>query len=253
MGKNCKAPSSKAIVHRSHSSLTTNKSVMLRLITTLFVSALLFVLLGCGGAASSGSGQIRFIHLVADGPAFDAFADFAVDPLASNRVFKEAGGYQSVKSLAQNVDVFVAGTSNVVASIPISPGQGERLSLLMVGPYSGVGYLLLGDNVAIPSSGNVKLRLVMAAASATSVDIYITAPSDPLPSTPNFDNVAFGGQTGFLELLAGSYRIRVTNSTNQTVLLDSGTITLAAGQIKTWAAVDKDGGGTPLQGVLYNN
>ncbi|MBX3119155.1 MAG: DUF4397 domain-containing protein [Fimbriimonadaceae bacterium] len=226
---------------------------MKRLFFLTLLTSLLVAGLGCGGAANSGNARIRFIHLVADGPALDVFADFSGDPLATGKVFKEAGSYQTTKSVAQNIDVLVSGTSNLVTSLPITPGQNEKLSFLLVGTNAGIGTLLLSDNTSAPATGSVKLRLVFAAPAVGPVDVYITAPADPLPLNPNFNDMAFGSQTGYLEGPAGSYRVRITGANNQTVILDSGTITLAAGNIKTWIAVDKNGGGLPLQGVLYTD
>ncbi len=227
---------------------------MKRLLFPSIVALGLALLAGCGGSTgSSGNASLRVIHLIADGSAYDAYADFSVDPLASSIAFKGSGGYQTVKAVTQSVDIFLAGTNSVFTTAAMSPGTGEKLSLLLLGSESNPQTLLISDITAAPPTGSVKLRLIHAGSSVNTVDVYITAPADPLPATPTYDDFNFGSQTGYLQGLAGSYRVRVTKSGNQTVILDSGTITLNSGDIKSWVIADKNGGGTPLQGVIYND
>src|SRR5207302_3199833 len=65
----------------------------------------------------------------------------------------------------------------------------------------------------LPSTGNVKLRLVNASPAAGSVDIYVTAPAASLAtSTPSLTNVPFKTASSYLTMLAGSYEIRVTTT-----------------------------------------
>jgi hypothetical protein len=47
----------------------------------------------------------------------------------------------------------------------------------------------------------------------------------------------------------GDYEVRVTPWNSNTVMIDSGTLTLGAGQVRTVIAVDAAGGGEPY-GVM---
>lgn len=227
---------------------------MKRFSVVAFVIFSLTFVLGCGGAAGgSGSSQIRAVHFIPDAPALDVLADFSGDPLATAAIYTETGGYKKIQNVTQNIEVLLNGTSTVISSIAMAPGEGQKLSLFLVGSLASPDYLLFGDNTTVPASGKVKLRLIMASPTAGTVDIYITNPGDPLPTTPTYDNYVFGNNTGYLEGLAGSYRIRITGSNNQTVKLDTGAISLASGVIKTWVLADSAGGGLPLQGVLLQD
>ena len=52
---------------------------------------------------------------------------------------------------------------------------------------------------------------------------------------------------------AGSYQIRVTPTGSRTVAIDSGTVALTAGQIRTVVAVDNSGGGSPFGAIILKD
>ena len=49
---------------------------------------------------------------------------------------------------------------------------------------------------------------------------------------------------------AGNYQVRITPTGTKTVAIDTGALTLAAGQIRTGIAVEAPGGGAPLTALL---
>jgi hypothetical protein len=86
------------------------------------------------------------------------------------------------------------------------------------------------------------------------VDIYITAPgADLAGETPALSGVDFGDVSGYIEAPAGDYQVRVTPAGSTTVVIDSGTLTLASGQIRTAVAVDAAGGGGPFDLLLLED
>ena len=56
----------------------------------------------------------------------------------------------------------------------------------------------------------------------------------------------FGDVADSVESLAGDYQVRVTPAGIKTVVIDSGTLTLSSGQVRTAIAVDAAGGGAPF-------
>ncbi|WP_233078171.1 DUF4397 domain-containing protein [Rheinheimera soli] len=89
------------------------------------------------------------------------------------------------------------------------------------------------------SSGNVRLRVVHAAASAPTVDVHLTAPADTLSAGTVAATLEFSDATGDVTVPAGDYRVRITPAGNlTTVVFDSGTVALASGSDLTVAALD---------------
>jgi len=93
----------------------------------------------------------------------------------------------------------------------------------------------------------VKVRAIHGAPSAPAGDIYVTAPGADLSGeTPALSGVEFGDVADYIEAPAGDYQVRVTLAGTRTVVIDSGPLTLASGQVRTAIAVDAAGGGGPF-------
>jgi hypothetical protein len=58
--------------------------------------------------------------------------------------------------------------------------------------------------------------------------------------------VEFGDVADYIEAPAGDYQVRVTPAGTKTVVIDSGTLALSIGQVRTAIAVDAAGGGAPF-------
>jgi hypothetical protein len=122
------------------------------------------------------------------------------------------------------------------------------------GLVSDIAPIVLEDDNSAPATGNVKVRAIHGAPSAPAVDIYVTAPgADLLATTPVLANVAFGDVADYIEAPAGDYQVRVTPAGSKTVVIDSGTLTLASGQVRTAIAVDAAGGGAPFDLLLFSD
>jgi hypothetical protein len=94
--------------------------------------------------------------------------------------------------------------------------------------------------------------MVHLAPGGPALDLYYTGPSDALTTaTPIATAVAFTGSTGYLTPAIGTGRIRVTQAGTKTVLIDSGTLTFATGQVSTLFVLGNpaNGGGAPYSGV----
>jgi hypothetical protein len=123
--------------------------------------------------------------------------------------------------------------------------------VIATGPVAAIAPLVLEDDLTTPAAGNIKLRLVHASPTAGPVDIYVTAPGADLTTvTPTLANVPFRAASDYLEVPAGTYRVRITPAGSKTVAIDVDGVTLTSGQIRTAVAVDAPGGGAPLGAIL---
>jgi hypothetical protein len=221
-----------------------------------------YVLLALGFAISSGcddddpvapgtqSARLRVLHGSPDGPAVDVLVDGQV--VQNGLTFKDYSPYLQVAAGARNIKVRASANPSLVV-IDATPTLAANTDYTVIARNEVAtieAWLLTDDNTA-PSTGQVKLRLVHAAPGAPTVDIYVTEPSADLSaSTPVLSDVPYAVASGYLAVPAGTYRVRVVPANTTTVAIDSGSLTLSAGQIRTAVAVDAPGGGSPFGAVV---
>ena len=200
-------------------------------------------------AAPAATAQLRVVHASPDAPNVDVLVDDAA--ALTDVPFKAASDYLDLPAGARNVKVRATGTSTVVIDQNATVTAGRTYTVLATGRLASIAPLVLEDDLTNPAAGNVKLRLVHASPTAGNVDIYVTAPAaDLATAAPTLSNVAFLAASDYLEVPAGTYRVRITPVGTKTVAIDVNNVALAAGQIRTAVAVDAPGGGAPLGAIL---
>ena len=193
--------------------------------------------------------QLRVVHASPDAPNVDVLLDNA--PVLTNVAYKVASSYLEVPSGSRNLKVRATGTSTVVIDQNGTLDQNGFYTVLATGRVASIAPLVLTDDQTSPASGKIRLRLVHASPTAGNVDIYVTAPTaDIATATPTLANVAFRAASNYLEVPAGTYRVRITPAGTKTVAIDVNNVALAAGQVRTAVAVDAPGGGAPLGAIL---
>jgi hypothetical protein len=193
--------------------------------------------------------QLRVVHASPDAPNVDVLVDNA--PVLTNVAYKVASSYLEVPSGSRNLKVRATGTATVVIDQNGTLDQNGFYTVLATGRVASIAPLVLTDDQTSPASGNIRLRLVHASPTAGNVDIYVTAPTaDIATATPTLANVAFRAASNYLEVPAGTYRVRITPAGTKTVAIDVNNVALAAGQVRTAVAVDAPGGGAPLGAIL---
>lgn len=193
--------------------------------------------------------RLRAVHLSPDAPNVDILVNGS--QVASDVAYEENTGYLTVPSGTTDILVQPVGTN--VNAIDASPDLDPNTdyTVLAANLVADIEPILLTDNNQAPTSGNVKVRIVHGAPSAPAVDVYVTAPgADLATATPTLTNVSFGVASGYLSVPAGSYQIRVTPTGTKTVVIDSGSVPLASGQIRTVIATDAPGGGAPFGAII---
>ena len=211
----------------------------------LALASLLFAL-GCG---SDSNARLRVVHASPDAPNVDVFV--GNNTFATNVPYATAPQYQTVNTGTQTVKITATGSSTAVISSDQNFTSKTDYTALAVGDVANISLLALQDDNSAPASGQVKVRIVHASPSAGPVDVYVTVPgADITTATPTLTNVPFKGVSQYLAVAAGNYQVRVTPTGTKTVAIDSGALTLTAGQIRTAVALDAKGGGLPLQAIV---
>ena len=196
--------------------------------------------------------RLRAVHLSPDAPNVDISVNG--EQVATDVAYLEDTGYLTVPSGTTDIEVEAVGSN--VAAIAASPDldADTDYTVLAGNLLADIEPILLTDDNTAPTAGNVKVRVVHGAPSAPAVDVYVTAPgADIATATPTLSNVSFGVASGYLSVPAGSYQIRVTPAGTKDVVIDSGSVPLAAGIVRTVIATDAAGGGAPFGAIILDD
>jgi hypothetical protein len=193
--------------------------------------------------------RVRVVHASPDAPNVDVLIDGAA--VLTDVPFGAASAYLPVEAGDRELQVRAAGTSTVVIDDGQYLDDGSDYTVIASGLVAGISALALADDNSAPAAGQIKLRVVHGAPSAPAVDVYVTAPGADLnAATPTLTSVPFRAASDYLEVPAGNYQIRVTVAGTKMVAIDTGTLTLSAGQVRTAIALDAPGGGAPFSALL---
>ena len=113
--------------------------------------------------------------------------------------------------------------------------------------------MVLTDDNSAPASGDFKIRIVNASPNLGPADVYIVTPGTDLNTvSPTLSNLAFGSAASYQSLAAGSYEVALTAAGQKLKAIDTGSISLSSGQVRTLVATNSQSGGfsyTLLQDV----
>jgi hypothetical protein len=199
-----------------------------------------------------GEARVRVVHASPDAPEVDVLLNNA--KVLSNVPYLAASEYLDAPAGNANLKVNAAGTATTVIDADVDLMDGTDYTVIAAGLVQAIEPIVLQDDNSTPASGNARVRAIHGAPSAPAVDIYVTAPdADLATATPVLTAVNFGDVADYIEVPAGDYQVRVTPAGTKTVVIDSGTLTLSSGQVRTAIAVDAPGGGAPFDLLVLND
>ena len=192
-----------------------------------------------------GEARVRVVHASPDAPDVDVLLDDV--EVLGDVPYLTASNYLGVPAGDHNLKVNAAGTATTVIDADVNLVDGTDYTVIASGLAEAIEPIVLQDDNSTPAAGNARVRAIHGAPGAPSVDIYITAPGADLETTiPLLVGVEFGDVADYIEAPAGDYQVRVTSAGTKTVVIDSGTLTLSSGQVRTAIAVEAVGGGAPF-------
>jgi hypothetical protein len=213
------------------------------------ISAAALVLAGCGSSSEEDAARLRVLHGSPNAPAVDVLVDNSVR--LTNVPYRTASGYLDVTAGSRNIKVNATGATTSVIDANVSLAKDTDTTVIATNVLASIEPLVLTDNNTAPAAGQIKLRLVHAAPGAGNVDIYVTAPDANLATTtPTLSNIPFKGVSSYLSVPAGTYRVRITGAGSKDVAIDSGSLALSVGQIRTAVALGNPGTGQALTAVV---
>lgn len=205
-----------------------------RMMAAVAFGALMAACGGDSGTTPTGTAQLRLVNGSPTTPAMDLRIDNQV--VISNVSNTVASSYVDVPAGQQTIAVAAAGSSTALIATSFTL-QGDKDYTLYVGGIASPGLWLASDTGRIPAAGKVKFRLVHTAPAGPDVDPYLTAPNADLNAeSPVITPFDFGvglseAFPGYIERDPGAWQVRFTTRGTKTVLLDTGTLNLTAGDV----------------------
>ncbi|SMB96148.1 hypothetical protein SAMN00120144_0549 [Hymenobacter roseosalivarius DSM 11622] len=197
---------------------------------------------GCGKDNDNGpgNGRVMAVHAAAS-------ANVRVKVLVNNSEigqlnYGQNSSYLNAPAGAQEVKINVAASDQNAVTQTVTIERDKNQSLFAYAPNTtanAVALLAVSDDLAAPTAGKAKIRLVhLGQGAASPVNLaQASASGAPVNVIPT---VAFPTASAFVEITPGDYNFVVTNSTNATVTsvgngtgAGTGTRNYAAGKIYT--------------------
>lgn len=215
------------------SELISRRTALLGSVGTVMAGSLTLAGCGGGGGDSGGGGaQLRAINLTSDLPSIDLFTD---DTVQFSALAPEAlAAYKGVDGREYTLRVKKAGDGATLFSSTFTLGAGQNFTAIVWGRETALRVSTLpenenNDNIA---AGNSRVRMFNATTDSGAVDVFFTSESANLGETaPTQGAVGAGNLSGFRDISAGTYRLRVTGAGDPNdVRLDISGVVLTAKQ-----------------------
>ena len=182
------------------------------------------------------------MNAVPDESSLDVLVDST--SVSSNLAYGTSTGYQSVKSGSHQVAIEPSGSSTALLQQSVTFASGSDTTIISYNFSQSVADMVLADNNSAPASGDFKVRIVNASPNLGPVDVYIVTPGTDLNTvSPTLSNLAFGSVAGYQSLAVGSYEIVLTSVGQKQKAIDTGSLTLSSGQVRTLVGINSQSGG----------
>ncbi len=223
-------------------------SLIARRLLAVVLAAGSLLLAGCGGSGGSGGGtaQWRVLNLNPEVSSVDVYTgnDLQFGAVATGTL---SGGYKSIDANSYAVKITSTGNPTALLQQTFSLSKDKHYTGIVTGRSGSVKMITLpeDDDTNNITSGNAKVRIYNATTDAGAFDIYITAPgvTDLTDQTPTATNVTAAQLSGYRDLSAGNYRLRITGTGDSSdVRLDVPSIDFASQQFSTLVITAGTGG-----------
>lgn len=211
-------------------------------------AAIALVLSGCQSVANAGSSaQLRVIDASPDTPALDIVptsASAIAPPTLYNVGFGSVSSYMQLAPGAWTHSAYLSGTGQQLANLRGTLAPGAQYTLLAADISANLRLTLLHDQSTPAPPGLVSLRFLGESTRTGPVDLYLVPPGASLADglAPAASHLAFGSNTGYRTLPAGTYSLVALPAGSSpafaTPLFTGGQTAYAAGSARTILVVD---------------
>jgi hypothetical protein len=205
------------------------------------------------GPQAGEAARLRLASASPDAGALDLLVNGTMVARAVGRA--EASALAEVAAGRSTGEVRATGTSVALALLPLTLEAGKSYTVLVAGPMQALTALVSVDTgsggpTPLPPSPSepvdsgtapppladaARFRIVHAAPHAPPLDPYLTAAGEPLDTLPAFQPFAYGSLALIADLVRrpGNYTVQFTEAGTTRVVLDSGEIVAAVGELLT--------------------
>lgn len=219
------------------------------------ISALLSasLLAACGSSEPGEVAQLRLLHARDGAPPIDVTVNG--ETILEGIAFSEASRFAEVEAGAATVALRPAGGGTALSSTAADLIPGTRYTLLF-SHAGGESEMRLaadtatdipleppptepGDTGAIPGESKIKIRVIHNAIDAPPLDVFLSADGEPFTGGfPLVEPFTYGVGLnpefpGYIERDPGVWRVRFTADGTHDVMLDSGPLSMLAGQVRS--------------------
>lgn len=242
--------------------------------------ALALVSLACGTKDASGpfqsgpQGRVRFVNLITDPARNPVNAILESVPFGVNLGYGGTTPASLPSPATANYSAILVGDRSLVlqrtadptvtvATLTFTIAQDADHTVYATGGTGGgaVTGWMTTDPTPAPAAGQVAVRIVNMSPTGGPLDFFVTAPNADLSTaTPTAANLAYHGESPYVNLAAGTYQIRAVPAgtpaaTRATSVVINFTppatpAPFPAGRARTIVAADAAAGGSPLRAFL---
>jgi hypothetical protein len=213
-------------------------------LTLLFAILATVALTGCQAIVSAHpEAQVRIIHATPDTPRLDVYQDS--NAMAFNLGFGSVTSYIPVTPGAYTIHADTAGSKQVLSSVKGTFASSTQYTVLLGNTVSSLQQLTLTDQSQPAPAGQIALRFLNQATRTSAVDLYLVPAGQRFTTvTPLVTGLAFGANTGYLNVPAGTYSLTTlpagTVPFSTTIPTYTGTqVTYSAGAARTLILIDR--------------
>ena len=173
---------------------------------------------------------VRVFHASPDAPKVNLWVNDAV--VASNLDYQQSTGQLALDEGTYKVaveGVIPAGNATVIGPVNLPLAGNTDYDVIAVNNAAAIEPLIISDTGSLMDNTKVRVRVAHLAAAAPAVKVFVTAPDADLTGLAPLGTFSFKETLGPVEVAAGTYQIRVALE-NNTVVFDSGSVSLAAGK-----------------------
>lgn len=205
------------------------------------------------GPNEDDTAEVRVMHAKADAPAVDLVIDG--EAVIEGVAFNQASAFAAVEAGSASLAIAPAAGGTAIGTAATTLEAGRRYTVLFGTGGNGSGVLIAADTSvsvpdappprepsdtgAIPGESKIKLRVIHNAPGAPLLDAYLSQGDAPIEAAlkivePFTYGVGLDPQfPGYLERDPGVWRVRFTVDNTLDVLLDTGPISMHAGQVRS--------------------